>query len=49
MYLSALRIHMSENTARLLMQLGGFQLECRGEIMVKVHTFIYEKSVTMAT
>ena len=32
----ALRVHMSDTTARLLEGLGGFHLECRGEREVKV-------------
>ncbi len=36
---AALRIHMSESTARILEKLGGYQLECRGEREVKVNIF----------
>lgn len=32
----ALRAHMSESTAKILEELGGYHLECRGEREVKV-------------
>ena len=33
---SALRIHMSDNTAEILKRLGGYDLQCRGQREVKV-------------
>ena len=35
-YFLAMKIQCSDSTAQLLKILGGFQLECRGNISVKV-------------
>ena len=36
----ALRIHMSYSTAEILLRDGGFDLKCRGTILVKVRVNI---------
>lgn len=39
----ALRAHMSESTAKILEELGGYHLECRGEREVKVWSEVVYK------
>ena len=36
-FFTALRIHISESTKKLLNQIGGFRIEERGLITIKVH------------
>ena len=44
----AQKIHVSTSTATLLMEMGGFQLEVRGQMKIKVFTYKQEEDVVQA-
>jgi hypothetical protein len=42
-----MKIHISENTKLLLDHVGGFKLEKRGNIEIKVSVYIQEKTISI--